>query len=227
MKDLIESGEYFKNARLWYHEIYLMPFSIQYIFCALVSLLALLLFLIAICINNLLPLQKEVMYVIKIPEGLNLNVDISKSFTTGGDEENYKVIAKSFITMFLKAYEGYNYNKLQEDARFVKNTSDKIIFNKYYDSLSLSNPNSPLIKYQKAIKSVQIDSLQIISPKKAAVSFTTKAIKENGALFETLKSSAEIDFEMDTIPPKEQKNGFYFAVVGYQRGDYETVNDKN
>ena len=204
MKKIVENGEYFRQARVWYHELYLMPFCLKYMYLFFFITTSSCLLACILVSRSILPINKELMYTIHVSGDSNYSANISSSFRQGTDADNYRLFADTFIRLFIESYEGYDYAKLQNKARFIKNNSSKIIFNKYYDSLSLENPNSPLIKYPNSTKSVTIESLVISSPKKAKARFTTDAIQENGTKLETLAYEADIEFEIDTIPPQRE-----------------------
>ncbi len=217
MRQLVESGEYFKQSREWYNEIYIVPLSIKYFYLIYNIFLGIIFVASILTPYSLLPMSRSIMYNILVRDGPDFSATISGNVHNGDDSQNYKIVSSAFISMFIDAVEGYKYESLQTKLRFIKNNATKLIFNKYYDSLSLDNPNSPILKYQKTdTKNITISSIEHISTKEAVVHFVSQTSKNTGIVYETQNYRANITFDMDEIMPKTQEDDrFFFAVTSY------------
>jgi type IV secretion system protein VirB8 len=216
MRKFIESGEYFKNAKLWYDEIYIMPFVLRSwaILCA--SIIFLSAFVLAMTINSLYPLNKQIMYAIFVEDSTEFNAKIEPA--NFFEKDPYKSVSKIFIEKYILEREGYNYNDLTNRMLYVQNNSTKLVFNRYNDYLSIENIQSPVLRFQRYAKRyTEISDVAFFSEEKAVVRFNAKTYENTGRLIEDTDWEAEISFVIDKIDPSILENTpFSFIVSDYK-----------
>ncbi len=215
MRKLIESGEYFKDARMWYNQIYVLPFAVRSVVGAQVAITVLLLALLAININILFPLRQQIRYAIGVGDLYDYAAEISEANTYPNDTQ--KSIAKVFVETFLKIREGYDYNDLADRMLYVQNTSTKVMYNNYNNYISLDNPESPVLRFQNQAKRiVTIKSINFVTEDNVIVLFNAKAYEHTGKNLEDTDWQATIEFNMDQVDIKQPAGTpFGFTVTDY------------
>lgn len=216
MRQIVESGEYFKQAKNWYNEIYLLPIVYRSWVFVIFSILFFFSLVLVLNLYMLFPINQQLRYAITVENTSDYTADITAADFYGND--TYKSIAHVFLTSYVKIREGYDYDDLSDRLMFVKNTSTKVIFNQYNDLLSLDNPNSPLLKLQKyAKRSIFVKDIKFISDSEVVVRFNAKSNEDNGKILDDSVWEANISFLMDQIDLKVAENAsFNFTVSDYK-----------
>lgn len=216
IKELIESGDYYKDAKSWYRYKYIQPIS-QRSYILLFSSVAIVVFLgIVVNIRGLLPLDVQIRYLINADASANKTAQILRA----NQIKNAPTasIADILIKNYIIKRENYRYEDLKNQFVFVKNNSTRIVFRKFYNFMNIDNPNSPVMTYQKSIsRTTKILSTKYPSPNKAIVKFNTTAQDASGNQVENMVWQATIDYEMDDINPNLPNNArFNFTITDYQ-----------
>lgn len=216
IKKFVETGEYFEQARAWYNEIFLLPLIIRsYVFILLVVIF----FCFGILTLNaylLLPLDKQVMYIINVEDTSEFNSKIIHADYY--DNDNHRSIAKIFVEKYITIRETYDYEALPKYLLFVQNNSTKAIYNRYNYGFSLDNPRSLVLKYQEDVRrTAQIKSLNFIDDNSAVAVCNAKAVSPKGQTVEDMDWEITLNFIMDGIDPNIKENTqFNFTVTEYK-----------
>ena len=221
LKEYISTGNYFDDARRWYIYKYLSP--VTHRVWSFYTLLVLILMIVTLALNikRLLPIQQTVSYGIAA-ESNNVseeeNARIVHMDNTQADITPAKFIASSLIKSYIINRESYDYDKLAKQFLHIRNSSDRIVFKRFYDYMNIDNPDSPVIRYQKyAKRSIVINDIKFLSSNDVVVMFKSSATDENGKMFENLSWTAHIAFDIDDMKNKLASGSkFNFTVTDYK-----------
>lgn len=220
-KEYLESKKYFIDARNWYHTKYLAPVSQRiWVFYTLILLSALFCALL-LNINMMLPIKQKITYPIDVYSNIKEGEPFAQILEMPGDSKGadapFRFIATELISGYVTKRENFDYTHLAKQIKYIQANSTRLVFRKFYNYMSASNPDSPLMRYQKyAKRDIEIKSIKYISNEEALVTFVSKAKAKGGASFEHLLWSARIRFNMGDVGRK-LRNGarFKFLVTDY------------
>jgi len=215
IKARLESGQYFVDALKWYNTKYISPFS-ERSFVLIVCIIILMIFIsLVLHIEKVLPLTVQVQYSILQKNSSSKTAQI---FRADQMENPVTSVTDIFVRNYVNKRESYNYDHLKSQFEFIKNTSTRIVFKKFYDTMNIDNPNSLVLKFQKqASRNINIIDANYDEPGKAIVKFESKAQSQDNSISEDMIWHAMIEYEIDTIdtnlPPGSR---FNFTVTNYQ-----------
>lgn len=216
LKEYIETGEYFTDARHWYKYKYIHPFS-QRSFIFILSVIICVLFVgVVININSLFPSVIQVKYSISATTSANKTAQIIRANQIKNDPQSS--VTDILIKNYVLSREKYSYSDLKKQFIFVKNNSTRIVFRRFYNFMNIDNPSSPVLKYQKNTKrTAKIISTSYPSKTKAVVKFNSIVQNSAGEITEDIVWQATIDYEIDKINPNLPSGSrFNFTVTDYQ-----------
>ncbi len=216
LKEYIETGEYFTDARHWYKYKYIHPFS-QRSFIFILSVIICVLFVgVVININSLFPSVIQVKYSISATTSANKTAQIIRANQIKNDPQSS--VTDILIKNYVLSREKYSYTDLKKQFIFVKNNSTRIVFRRFYNFMNIDNPSSPVLKYQKNTKrTAKIISTSYPSKTKAVVKFNSIVQNSAGEITEDIVWQATIDYEIDKINPNLPSGSrFNFTVTDYQ-----------
>lgn len=216
LKEYIETGEYFTDARHWYKYKYIHPFS-QRSFIFILSVIICVLFVgVVININSLFPSVIQVKYSISTTTSANKTAQIIRANQIKNDPQSS--VTDILIKNYVLSREKYSYSDLKKQFIFVKNNSTRIVFRRFYNFMNIDNPSSPVLKYQKNTKrTAKIISTSYPSKTKAVVKFNSIVQNSAGEITEDIVWQATIDYEIDKINPNLPSGSrFNFTVTDYQ-----------
>lgn len=216
LKEYIETGEYFTDARHWYKYKYIHPFS-QRSFIFILSVIICVLFIgVVINIDSLFPSVIQVKYSISATTSANKTAQIIRANQIKNDPQSS--VTDILIKNYVLSREKYSYSDLKKQFIFVKNNSTRIVFRRFYNFMNIDNPSSPVLKYQKNTKrTAKIISTSYPSKTKAVVKFNSIVQNSAGEIAEDIVWQATIDYEIDKINPNLPSGSrFNFTVTDYQ-----------
>lgn len=216
LKQLIESGEYFEEAKRWYKTSYIHPFS-QRSFLLIISVISLVVFLsILVNIYNLFPMKREVQYVINSADLRGKSVKISKA--TYDERDVQLSITNILVNKYIVAREKYTYQDLKKQFIYVKNNSTRVIFQRFLSFMSIDNPESLILKYQKNVnRDVTIVSSSYPDQNNAIVTLHTVAKDITGKKFEDKLWQIKLQFDIDKVDINVSSGKkFNFTVTNYE-----------
>lgn len=213
--EYVNSGEYFKDARKWYSNKYIVPLAHRSTLFGIVLLLILLLIMLAININSLLPLERSLKYIISVQGDQDQNAIVTKADAI--PNAPLASVLKIMLEDYVIKRERYDYNNLQDQMQYIHNTSTRTTFSQFYNYLNIDNPNSPVLRYQDELKrNIIITSTKFLDNSHAQISFISKAVAD-GKVFENLSWVADIAFDSDQINLSAPSNSkFHFIITDYK-----------
>ena len=227
MKEKIESGEYFKQSKEWYNQIFLSPYFLRstvFIFMITGSILLVLLYF---NIRVLFPINKQIIYTINVRDTSNLAAKITSADKF--NDNTLKSVAWIFLESYVRIKESYNYDDLGSQMLYVKNKSSRAVYNRFANYLSLDNPNSPVLKLQKyAKKNIVVKKIDFQDDNTAIVEFNAISTEENGKPIDDIIWKAIISYSIDPIDislPAESP--YNFTVSNYKREIIKTLDNNN
>ncbi|MGC0371967.1 MAG: hypothetical protein DGJ47_000670 [Rickettsiaceae bacterium] len=215
LQELIESGEYFRDAREWYKIKYVHPFSQRSFLIILSIIICIVVCSVALNIYGLFPTHKQVRYVINIEDTTNKSTKIERAEYSHQDAQ--VSIIHELVTKYVSNRENYDYDDLQRQFTYVKNSSTRIVFRRFFNFMNIDNEDSPILKYKKSIsRHIEINSVKYKGSNVAIVNFTAIAEDISGAKHEDKLWQANIKFDADKISnrlPSGQR--FNFTITDY------------
>jgi type IV secretion system protein VirB8 len=216
LKQLIESGEYFEEAKRWYKTSYIHPFS-QRSFLLIISVISLVVFFsILVNIYNLFPMKREVQYIINSADLTDKSVKIYKA--TYDERDVQLSITNILVNKYIIAREKYNYQDLKKQFTYVKNNSTRVVFQRFLSFMNIDNSESLILKYQKNVnRDVTIVASSYPDQNSAIVTIHTVAKDITGKKYEDKLWQIKLQFDIDQVDidvASGQK--FNFTVTNYE-----------
>lgn len=224
LREYVNNGEYFTEARKWYKQKYLHPLCYRSIALCAATLFIMLAIVITMNMQSLFPLVKVLQYSITTRGSGDETALITKADQI--DNNPLRSISELMLSDYVQKREQYDYNSLASQIEYVKTTSTRIVFKKFYNYLSIDNPDSPVLRYQKdARRVITVDRVKFIDDSTAEVHFVSQARDGSNQLFENMVWVATIDFDSDRIKLHEPNDTpFNFIIMEYK---LKLVGDKN
>lgn len=215
LREYIESGDYFNDARSWYKHKYIYPFSERSIIALLTMIIFVLFLVVTVNLYKLLPISQKVKYSVTIHNASN---KISNIMPANVYDDPKKSVSDILLRYYVKQRETYNYDNLKKQFIYIKNNSTRIVAHKFFQSINIDNPTSPILTYQKSkFVTPKIISVSHISPTKAVVKFESTVRDKNEVNIKNYVSDATIEYEIDEIT-HDMNDGakFNFTVTDYK-----------
>lgn len=166
IKRMLESGEYFVQARVWYTERYLRPLGERSYFVIMTLLCALTIFLSLVVYSSLFPLTRNVPYTILGNfETMYEDTPFIRALRAVPAEDINLSIGRFLLSNYVKMREKYRYDVLDIERRFarLRATTGDTEFDKYQLESSPENPSSPTNRYgRNAVRDVAIQRVDLI-----------------------------------------------------------------
>lgn len=181
IKQAVESGEYFRQARKWYDVIYHRPLGERSFFILVTFFAFITIVLSASVYLSMQPLRRTVPYII---QSFNLAEDIPyvRSLKYAPEENLNVSVARYLVYDYLNRREYYKYDvaKLEQTFSRLRVTTADHEFANYQELVSPQNPASPFNKYgRNIVREVYPGNMTLEmegEPKTAKVRYTTNLI---------------------------------------------------
>ena len=148
IKKSIESGQYFKDAFDWY--------CMKYLFCitnrahVVIGLVVSALFLgfsfyalySAFPISSKYPLVK---YTSRNSDEFSI---VHRLESDSASDSTQDIVTKYLVKQYVMMHESYQEDKYELQKNFIQNNSARKVFLDFTDMMSISNPDSPVLKYR-------------------------------------------------------------------------------
>ncbi|PCJ29600.1 MAG: virB8 family protein [Rickettsiales bacterium] len=226
LRESIESGDYFQDSRNWYKYKYIYPFAQRSLVLILSAIIFVIFFGVVLDLYALLPIVSQVNYSIATDYSQNSNAKIIHANRVPNSP--LISIADIMLRNYVKNREHYSYSGLKKQFIFVKNNSTRIVFRRFYNSMNIDNPLSPVMRYQKTIqRQAMIISTHHPFAGKSIVKFATIAQSPSRAHIENIVWQATISYEIDKINTASPSGTrFNFTVTDYKLKLLENKNAK-
>lgn len=217
IQEYIKSGEYFIAARKWYRAKYLSPLLQRSIIFLWTSIFGVLFIGVAVNMQSLFPLINPVRYSLNVRDAYQSSATIIRADYV--ERNPLASIADIMVRGYVMQREKYDYNTLVQQFTFIKNSSNRLVYRKFYNSMNIDNLDSLILRYQKEIRRsvVQILSSKYTDGNEIAVVFETLAKNITGDIMEHKLWEALVGFDIDDIDisaPSETR--FNFTVIDYR-----------
>lgn len=225
LQEDVRSGQYFLNAMQWYKNKYIHPFSERSVLLVLSLVVCLLFLALATNISKLFPAVLRVKYTINVDDASGKAARIVRANTVINNP--LASLTEILLRNYVLNREQYDYEKMKKQFIYMKNNSTRIVFRKFYNFMDISNPSSPVIRYQKNAKRiVNIVSIEHVSMNKAVVIFQSQAKNNIEEILDDSLWQSTIDFEIDQLDAKSSADGrFNFTVTNYQSQQLKSNNE--
>lgn len=165
VKRMLDSGEYFVQARIWYTERYLRPLGERSFFVVMTLLCALTIFLSLVVYSSMFPLQRNVPYTILGNfETMYEDRPFIRPLRVVPAEDINLSVARFLLNNYVVTREKHRYEVLDIERRFarLRSTTADDAFYKYQKETSPENPSSPTNKYgRNATREVAIQRVDM------------------------------------------------------------------
>lgn len=216
----IKTGQYYSDARKWYTHKYLYPISERSLLVLVFSITSIAFLVVLYNFNAIFPLKKEVPFVVKVEDSVDYYSIIKPLLV--GDESPAEALTKYLIETYIDAYESYNFKTIAKREARIRSSSSKRVFKSYSNFMNTTNPESPLLLYQKtSMRTVRILSTTLSHDdsevSKAVVRFET-ILDDRLQKKKTVNTQrADITFTMSNIDNvAAKKEPLAFIVTDYQ-----------
>ena len=151
LKETIEDGSYYKEARRWYNDVFLCPIrSNSFMLGASFSIVVVLIGVLY-SIYNVFPLSEEVRVVVHMSNTMDFkaklqNIESSKKSTK---QSVLEFLAKKYVL----SREKYDPKTFKSDYYFILRSTGKDNFNAYYEKISKKDDQNLAFLYKKGWRS--------------------------------------------------------------------------
>lgn len=150
-KEKIESGEYFIEARRWYNSIFLSPIKTNaFIYGASISIV-IVLFSISYSLYNIFPLSEKIRVVTFLENTIEYT-PVLKNISNPGKTTKQSVL-EYLATKYVKSREVYDPRTFKRDYYFILRSTEKKLFDKYYNDIAKKNDKNLSVLYKKGNRS--------------------------------------------------------------------------
>ena len=221
IKEYIETKEYFSDARNWYNWKYMLPLSHRvWLFCTTFATGLVFLALI-ININKLLPIKQKLTYGINVVSNIREGETQAQVIEMKGFEGTsapHKFIASNLINNYVESREDFDYSQIKKQFEYIRATSTRLVFKRYYNYMSVNNPDSPVMRYQQyATRKININGIKFLSDRRVVIKFNSLAKDINGKQFENHLWEAHVSFNMGEVGKRVPTGTkFKFVVTDYK-----------
>ena len=211
-----DKEQYYADAKEWYYDIYLEPLRERSVLMVAAVFMFLIALLVGLSMYSMLPLERQIEYGSFTEDVFKKRSKIAKASTYANDP--ISSIAKILSEYYVIKRESYGYEGLKSQLSYIKTHSSSLIFKKFYNYITLDNPQSPVLKYQKDVyRVVNVVSTRLKNNEQEfTITFYTTAIHEGKAI-ERIMWEAQLNYEIDRIDLRA-KHGtpFKFVVTNYK-----------
>jgi len=152
----IESGQFFVDAKRWYGLKYFAPVTerTHYVVLTIVSVLTALVGLSVF--SGLLPLVRDVPVAVWVQDKANKYVIVKDMQGDNSDEDPNVTLMRYILMRYIQAFESYDhknnfYQMRERNTKFINRFSDEHVQAMYNFRISVSNPESIILKYKKDV----------------------------------------------------------------------------
>ena len=217
LKKSIESGEYFIEARKWYNNMFLFPIRYNSFMLGISLSIIIVLFFTFHSLYNIFPLSETVQVVVPLNNTLDF-VPMLKNISEPG-KSTKQVVLEYLATKYIQARETYDPATFKANYYYILRSTDKKLFNDYYENISNAGEQSPALLYKKGLRS----KIEVISETYDANNnfIAVNFVKQNYNLLTGENSvqqfEAKIQFLVSDYNFAESENArLNFIVTGYE-----------
>lgn len=211
---------YFQESLLWYNSKYLRPIYQNSLYLILNIITIILLFVLMMTIITLLPITKDVEYIIQTKNNQKGTI----RYLNNNKYSYTQQVAKILLENYVINMEQYDYDNLQQQFEYIFLNSNQNVYNIFKENMSLKNPNS-LINLLKNNYKQEITLLdyQMINNNEVIITFKKEIIGNNITKYENKIYNAYIKYWISNIE-KHKENKTNFQVLNYKSSLLQSKN---
>jgi len=217
LKENIETGTYFVEARKWYNYVFLSPIRHNALMFAILISVGVMVLFVGTGIYKSFPLIQPTQIVVNMEDTLD-STSIVRNLSKPG-YGTQELILGHLAEKYVLSREIYDPNTFKTNYFFIMRSTDKDLFNQYYESISnVNDPNNPGTLYKNGFRT-KIKFISYIYDAKnnlIAVNFIKQTYNLNTGISKEEALQAKIGFTTSDYDFNVAKNTrFNFIVTNY------------
>lgn len=161
VKQSVESGEYFREARKWYDHLYHAPISHRSILILITGLAVAIIFMSLMSLFIFLPVRENAPMVVRMSDSIQKMSRVEPLVQSYREDVDLAVM-KWFIRDYISVYEGYDINRQQFFFRRVYALSAPEVYRAYVNFYK--SAGSPTFKYERHTKrTTRVENIRFLS----------------------------------------------------------------
>lgn len=189
IEESVEDGSYFKEAINWYNDVFLYPLRSNAFMMGAGGSISIVFLFVLYSLWNVFPLSEQVRVVVHLPNTLSHQVKLENLDRSG--KETKKSIIEYLVIKYISAREVYDPETYKADYYFILRSTEKNVFNSYYDRISQKDSKNPAVLYKKGERSTVSIISTTYNPKEKIV--TVKYNKEKYNIYTGARSSEDLE----------------------------------
>jgi len=223
LKDSVETGQYFVEARTWYNNIFLFPIRHNAFLLGVSLSIVLVLIFVSYGLYNTFPLSQKVQIIVPLENTLQYSPKIKDISSPG--RSNKEVVLEYLVQKYITARETYDPRTFKKNYYYVMRSTNKALFNNYYAKMSDNGPQGPSSLYKNGLRSKIEFISQVYDGNNNFI--TVNFAKQNYNLITGTSSlqqfTAKVQFAVSDYDFSESENARLSFIVT----DYEITELKN
>jgi type IV secretion system protein VirB8 len=217
LRENIETGAYFVEARKWYNSVFLSPIRHNALMFAVLISVGVMLLFVGYGIYQSFPLVQPTQIVVNMEDTLKYSATVKDISQPGRSTK--ELILSYLAEKYVLSREVYDPTTFKSHYFFIMRSTAKDLFNQYYASISNTNdPNNPSILYKNGFRN-KINFISYIydaTNNLIAVNFVKQTYNLNTGISKEDKLQATIGFTTSDYDFNVAKNTrFNFIVTNY------------
>lgn len=214
----IESGQYFEESHKWYFSKYVNDHIYQSWLMLACTVMWALAILCSISIYSLANSDNNIKSLLLADyDVFNKNIKNIQC----NDHDITKSLTKILVHNYIIQREKYDDKNLSTQYNYIKDNSNELVFSKFKKYMNLSNPISPIKRYNHATRQINITRSRIdYASNTAVIIFNSKAFNDVGNIFEDIDWQADIKFYRNTN--NLATTSYPINIIGYK---LKTISD--
>jgi type IV secretory pathway component VirB8 len=195
----VRSGEYFRESKAMYDIMVNDAISERYLY-VIVSIISLLTMIITFnAMDALYPLQRIMAFVNKTDDMVNENPYIYK-LKRYPEQSTDEAIILYYAGTYVQQYEEYDIRTLERNMNGLRSTSSAELFANYQRMMQPTNPESPVVKYQRhSTRQIQVLSTKPLQANTPTIEVIFNVIIRTENTSQTTKYRALVSYEYSNI----------------------------
>lgn len=146
IKESIDNGQYFIEARKWYNNVFLSPIRGNAFMLGSSISIILVLFFVFYGLYNIFPISQQVKVVVFLEDTMNYSPYIRNISSQGKTSE--ESILEYLAEKYVQSREVYDPTKFKQSYNYILRSSDKKIFDEYYHKVISGDADNPVVLYK-------------------------------------------------------------------------------
>jgi type IV secretory pathway component VirB8 len=194
----LRSGEFFREARMIYHQRYHDIMAERYLYLAITALSVFILLVAVVAVNLFFPLKTNVPFIYTTNDSVN---EVPRMQAMGQVDSDPNMVLRQFlVSNYVRVREEYNVNMIERSANGVKSQSTPEVFASYQATMNPQNPDSPIARFQRrATRSVRVIDIRPTASDLNQMQVRFEALVEEGLVRRKEMGVANITFSFADI----------------------------